>query len=198
MPELLAGSQDSGTNLLAFAFIALAVLSAALLVRARIQSRGSRAVERTLNTIGRSFFAIYRVDWRQGRYRTVKSAPDVDTALGDRGSYEHLLAVLSEHVHADTLEDFRRNLSLDNIKRSVQGGATETGGRYQREFPDGAHWVSVRVIFDPDMSGQEVIMCFSVIDGRMHEEIRRQELLQNALEAAQQASRHKSIFFSNI
>lgn len=97
MSELLAGSQDSGTNLLAFAFIALAVLSAVLLVRARIQSRGARAVERTLNTIGRSFFAIYRVDWRQGRYRTVKSAPDVDTALGDRGSYEHLLAVWSEH-----------------------------------------------------------------------------------------------------
>ena len=185
--------------------IALAVIGLALvltlagsMIREYLGERMIKHTSDTLKILGDTFYAIYRVNYEEGTYETVKSSDDVKGQLGRRGTYEHLLQVVKEVVEERVYEEFEHSFSLNNIHRLVENQIFEYGGDYQRKFGEEYKWVSIKIIYNRALNLNEVIMCFREIDTEKRMQLQNQLLLENALNTAKQAAQKKNVFFSNV
>lgn len=187
-------------TILALAAFSLLLVVAVIVVALREHLR-NRKIERTAETLralGDTFYAIYRIDLKEGTYETVKSSEDVRSTLGDHGSYQHLIDTMSEVVEAKTYAVFEDSFSLENICRLADEGASEFGGDYQRRFGDAFKWVSIKVTFSDGLGHDEVIMSFREIDEEKRRQMQQQALLENALNSAKQTAKRKNDFFSKV
>ena len=111
--------------------VALGIAMAGIMLHNRANERKMRSVNESLQILGDSYYAIYRVNYREGTYQTVKGSPDVREQLGQQGRYEHLLEVVKRVVDETTHEEFERNLSADRIRSLIEQG----GLRFWRGLP---------------------------------------------------------------
>lgn len=197
--QILYGSNNStAMYLLAgiFGFLLLAVIISIL--REYGEKRKVKYISDTLQILGDTYYAIYRIDFEEGTYATIKSAPDLADPLGKTGKYEHLLRTLSLVVEDNTYEEFKKNFTLENIRQLIHSHIYEFGGDYQRRFLQGRKWVSIKIVYNKALGLNEVIMCFREIDVKKKKELRQRELLEQALENAKRAASKKTMFFSNM
>ncbi len=185
--------------------VALAVIGLALIltlagsmIRAYLGERMVKHTSDTLKILGDTFYAIYRVNYEEGTYETVKSSDDVKEQLGRRGSYQHLLEVVKEVVEERVYEEFEQSFSLENIHRLVENQIFEYGGDYQRKFGEESKWVSIKIIYNKALNLNEVIMCFREIDAQKRIQLQNQLLLENALSSAKQVAKKKNALFSSV
>ena len=197
--QILYGS-DSSTSmyLLAGIFLILLVAVIVSILREYAEKRRVKYISDTLQILGDTYYAIYRINLETGIYETIKSAPDLADPLGQRGKYEHLLHTLSLVVENNTYEEFQKNFTLDNIRQLIRSQIYEFGGDYQRRFLQGRKWVSIKIVYNKALGLDEVIMCFREIDVKKKKELRQRELLEQALENAKRAASKKTMFFSNM
>lgn len=157
-----------------------------------------RRISDTVNILGNSYYGIYRVNYVQGTYETVKSSEDVADRLGREGDYGVLMEVMRELVDEQTNEDFQKSFSLENIRRLVEKGIYDFGGDYKRLFGDHYRWVNARMICSSSLGLDEVIICFREVDAEKQLQLKQQMLLESALESARKSARDKSMFFSHV
>ncbi|MDN0063992.1 hybrid sensor histidine kinase/response regulator [Collinsella ihumii] len=185
-----------------FALIALCALLLGVVIytvlRERKSSRAMHESEDIIRILGNTYFGIYRINYLDQTYTTVKASPDTAAAMGKSGTYAHFMDEMRKVVQEETFERFAESFSCENIRRREQEGVTEFGGRYLRRFGDEYRWVSVASITNAEISNGEAIICFRAVDNAMREEMQRQELLESALETARQATSRQQRFFSNI
>ena len=151
----------------------------------------------TLQILGDTFYAIYRVDYKTGLYETIKSSPDVADSLKKHGTFDDLMEVMEKFVEPKTFQEFRESFSPQNIQHLVEEGIFEFGGDYRRRFGEEYRWVSVRAIYNQGLDINEVILCFRDIHREKQIQLQQQQLLENALATARQNAHKKSAFFSN-
>lgn len=178
--------------------LALYLAIAAVLIRGYLDARKVKHVQDTLQILGDTYYAIYRINCETERYEVIKSQKDVKEQLGDVGEYQYLLKVMGRVVDRDTYEKFCSSFSIENIRKLVADKTGEFGGDYQRKFEDGFHWVNVQLIYKEALGLNEVILCFRDIDLEKRRQIQQHMLLENALESARQTAQAKSMFFSNV
>lgn len=99
---------------------------------------------------------------------------------------------------SSTYQAFERGFSLDNIRQRAEQGVKDYGGDYQRLFGDTYRWVNIRTLYDPELSKDEVILCFRDVDEEKRQELQHTIILQEALDAAKKSTKAKSEFFSRI
>lgn len=186
-------------------FIFLAAVSGLLLLGLlvlfivdRIRTASMRTKEKTLQIIGNSFYCILKINFVEGTYQTIKAAPDKARELGRKGSLEKLYASMRPLVDEATFEAFTQSFSEESLARLVTDRVTAFGGEFRRRFPDGERWVRVRVMADPDLNDNEVIMTFREFEEDMHKQRQRLELLESSLATAQEVAENQSAFFRNI
>lgn len=175
----------------------LAVIAGSIMLSGYFSDRKADQIAQTLQILGDSYYAIYRIDLNNETYITVKGSADVKEALGDSGSYRHLLDVVKEVVDETTHEKFEENLSIDNIRRLIRDGVYDFGGDYQRNFGGEYKWVNIQVLYNEGAHVNEVILAFREIDRDKRRELQQHALLQNALAASRQTVQQKTMFFSN-
>lgn len=178
--------------------LALVVAIVAVLIRGYLETRRVKHTQDTLQILGDTYYAIYRINCETETYEVIKSMDDVRNELGEAGDYSHLLEVLGRVVDQDTYREFRESFSIENIRKLVEDKTGEFGGEYQRKFPDGYRWVNVRTIYSETLNLNEVILCFREIDMEKKRQIQQQILLETALENARETAREKNKFFSNV
>lgn len=198
LKQILYGANNASMYLLVGIFMILLVAVIVSILREYAEKQKVKYISDTLQILGDTYYAIYRINFEDGDYETIKSSPDLASPLGKSGRYDHLLDVLSRVVEDNTYEEFRKNFNLENIRKLVQSHIYEFGGDYQRHFQDGHKWVSIKIVYNEGLDLNEVIMCFREIDMEKKKELRQHELLEQALENAKRAASKKTMFFSNM
>lgn len=196
--KILIDGWNSVILTLVFVSLALFIAIGVVLIRGYMAARRVKHVQDTLQILGDTYYAIYRINCETETYEVIKSQEDVRDKLGHTGEYPHLLQVMGEVVEQETYEEFCRSFSIENIRKLVENKTGEFGGDYQRKFADGFHWVNVQLIYKQALGLNEVILCFRDIDLEKRRQVQQHILLENALESARETAQEKSIFFSNV
>lgn len=197
---ILQEGWDSTLLAIAGVFVAVLLVAVAFMVRSFVDERKARHTADTLKLLGDTFFAIYRINYQNGTYETIKCSDDVREKLGDhvqRGDYHHLMGIVKQYVDDKTFTEFKKSFSLENIRSLIDEGINDFGGDFRRTFSDGVRWVSIRVIHNSDLKLNEVVMCFRDVDREKKRELMRNELLENALASARSTVERKASFFSS-
>ena len=175
----------------------LLLIAGLIMIKGHMSGKKIRHISDTLQLLGDSYYAIYRVNFRQGTYESIKSSDDITNILGASGDYEHLINTVKQVVDHNTYEDFEQSFSLENIRKLIASGTYNFGGDYKRKFRDEYKWVSIQIVYNKNMHLDEVIMCFRDINAQKHKELQQLILLENALSSAKKTVQQKNLFFSN-
>ncbi len=195
---ILHGDTDWIFLFLLMTSIFLLLAAAVSAARAFIGGERLRRTSDTVMILGDSYYGIYRVNYELGTYETVKGAEDVIGLLGREGPYERILQVIGELVEPGTNEEFRKNFSLENIRRLAEEGVGDFGGDYKRRFGNVYKWVSARMIYSRSLGYNEVILCFREVEKEKQDQLNQKMLLESALETARKSAKERNLFFSSV
>ena len=195
--SILMGEQNTIIYLMGAASLIAYLALIFLMVQEMIRNRKMRIADETIHILGDSFYAIYRINFRTGRYNVLKTHPTT-AFLPASGSYDLLLQTVGSVVQPSTLRAFEASFSLESIRQRTSQGIADYGGDYQRRFGDTYRWVNIRTLYDQNVSPNEVIFCFRDVDEEKRRELQHTILLQDALSAAQKSTKAKSAFFSSM
>ena len=196
--SILMGEEN--TLIFVVAGVALLLFLALTLVTVQdfFRSRRMKMADDTAHMLGDSFYSIYRVNFRTGSYTAIKNHESIEDRVSATGDYAKLLERVSEVVRPDTFRAFENSFSLESIRSRIEQGIVEHGGDYQRRFREGYRWVNIRTLYNPEVSRDEVILCFRDVDEEKRRELQHTILLQDALDAARRSTKSKSEFFSRM
>ena len=194
---ILQDGWDRAIIILSVICTVLVIVVLFIMIHGYFRDRKTRQLYETLQMLGDSYYAIYRVNFRTTTYISIKSTDDTKELLGDSGSYHHLLDVLRGVVDKSTHERFEEDLSADSIRKFIEDGIYDFGGDYQRNFNGTFKWVKIQVLYNPALHIDEVILAFREIDSSKRKELQQHILLENALDAAKKTVQQKTLFFSN-
>lgn len=196
--KILMDGWNSVILVLAAISLALVVAVVAVLIRGYLNARKVKHVQDTLQILGDTYYAIYRINCETENYEVIKSRQDLKEQLGKAGEYQHLIDVMGQVVDQDTYQEFCQSFSIDNIRKLVAAKTGGFGGDYQRKFEGGYRWVNAQMIYKEGLGLNEVIMCFRDIDMEKRRQIQQQILLESALESARETAYEKGMFFSRV
>ena len=185
---------------LLFGLVMLVWVAALFLVTWR-NLRLDQAVERTNETVrvlGNSYYALYRVNYRDDTYEMIKGSEYVRSFLPPNGPYPELLRVTGEVIEPAAFTEFQESFSSDSIRNLVSNRVRDYGGDFLRRFGEEYRWVSVRVLFDESLSPDEVVLCFREVDQEKHRQFQERKLLEDALASSRQSEKAKQSFFNNM
>lgn len=173
------------------------IIAMAMWLRDRKLSRATRRSGEILQVMGNIYYAFYRINIVEGTYELTKPSDYVRERLTDHtGDYNRLLEVITSALDDWTGEDFVKNFSLENIRQLDKQQSRDFGGEFLRRFGDEEHWISVRLLIDPEIMPGEAVICFRDIEKEKEEQQQQVYLLKGALAAAEQSERSQKQFFS--
>ena len=121
--------------------------------------------------------------------------------IREDGAYSQLYESFIPTVHPDSLEEFKRRFSLENLRRTLGKERPEVFMDTRQMLTDGQyHWTSIQIIYvdNPYSEDDLAILLSRRIDEQRYEEEQKRQALQSALEGARAASMAKSQFLSNM
>lgn len=196
--SILMGDRSIVIYIIAAIAVLLFAALAFLTLRDIAQNRRVKRADDTAHMLGDSFYAIFRVNFRQGVYEAIKVYPDIHGILPRRGDYSLVLNAIRPLVKSSTYQAFEQSFSLESICKRVMQGMPDYGGDYQRKFDGVYRWVNIRTLYDAKVAPDEVILCFRDVDEEKRREFDHLSLLQDALDAATASTRARSEFFSRM
>lgn len=177
--------------------IAIVVMVLALLRDQRMR-RYIKGKNDTINILGNSYYAMYRIKIDEGIYEMTKGSEYVRKRLPYRGSYEKLVGVLVDCMDEETGRDFEKSFSLSHVRRLAQQQTIDFGGDFHRLFGDEYRWVNVRLVQDPVRSPGEAVLCFRDVEEEKKRQFQHIELMEDALAAADASEKSQKQFFSSM
>lgn len=195
--SILGDLRPFGSVSMLILVISLLVLAVTIWREKRYNDRIGRANE-TVQVLGNSYYALYRVDCADGTYEMIKSAPPVQGHLPEKGNYADLMQVVKEVMEPGAYTEFRQSFSLENIRHLVETHTADFGGDFQRRFGNEYRWVNVRVLFDETLAPEEVVLCFREIGQERQRQMEERRVLEDALELARRNETAKQAFFSSM
>ena len=118
-----------------------------------------------------------------------------------RGTLDALVENAENNIAGEDREKFRRFFDPEAIKNSMAAGGKELYVELRRKGSDGLfHWVSYHGIHVEPDAGQDTlfILLVKILDEQRAEQARQEQILRDALAAAQSASKAKSDFLSRM
>lgn len=152
----------------------------------------------TIQMLGNSYYAIYRIKMEDSTYEMIKGSEYVRQRLPYNGPYEELLNVLISCMNEETRWDFAKSFSLENIHALAQKKTRDFGGDFLRLFDDEYRWVNVRLVQDPEHSPGEAVLCFREVEEEKQRQLQSIRVMEDALEAADASEKSQKQFFSSM
>lgn len=196
--QILLGEMNGFMLLLTALFTGLFLIMAAVVIRSAVNERKMRRISEAMQTLGDTYYAIYRVNFTKGTYETIKTVSDMEQKVGRGGSYETLMDAVKRVVDDGVWEEFYNSFSCENIRRLIQEKVTDFGGDYRRKFGDAWRWVNIRVIYNEVLGHDEAILCFREVDAEKKAQMDQQLLLETSLETARKNMKERNLFFSSV
>lgn len=159
-----------------------------------------------IRTLSSMFFATYYADLEQDTFRSVTQLPEVEKVLEDKIDYATGLKTYAENfIHPDDREEYLRVLGIENLRRTLSRKNPYVTMSY-RKLPAGADarpdeygWIrGTAVMSQADAQGKvrSIVYAAQDITESKRKEMREQQALQAACEAADQANASKQEFLS--
>lgn len=196
--DILLGDRNAAANVLAGVGVLLFVVLTAMVIRDLQQNKRIKKAGNTIRILSDSFYAVYRVNFREGTYEAIKMSRDLEPQMPRTGGYDFLLATVKQVVESGTYQEFELNFSLESIRQRVSEHIADYGGDYRRRFGEIYKWVNIRTLYDEKLAPDEVILCFRDVDIEKRQQLQHTIILQEALEAAKKSTKAKSDFFSSM
>ena len=152
----------------------------------------------TVQMLGNSYYAIYRIDLENSTYEMIKGSADVEQMLPYSGPYEELLRVLVGVINEGFRKEFAESFSLQNIQELTRKEIMDYGGDFLRIFGDVHKWVNVRLVQDPQHSPGKAALCFREMEEEKQRQLQNIQLLEEALKAADASKKSQKEFFSGM
>lgn len=195
---VLMGERNLPVMVLAVVSALVMAAMVIMVIRDLVNNRRIQRADSTIHILGDSFYAIYRVNYKNGTYETIKLSPDMEGTLAESGDYQGLIDTIGTLVEPDTFHEFALAFSLESIRQRVAARIPDYGGDYQRRFGDVYKWVNVRTLYDGTRAPDEVILCFREVDLEKRQQLQHVRILQEALDTAKKSTKAKNAFFSNM
>ena len=196
--DILLGDRNAAANVLAGVGVLLFVVLTAMVIRDLQQNKRIKKAGNTIRILSDSFYAVYRVNFREGTYEAIKMSRDLESQMPRTGGYDFLLATVKQVVESGTYQEFELSFSLESIRQRVSEHIADYGGDYRRRFGEIYKWVNIRTLYDEKLAPDEVILCFRDVDIEKRQQLQHTIILQEALEAAKKSTKAKSDFFSSM
>ncbi len=152
----------------------------------------------TIQVLGNSYYALYRVNFLRETYECIKPSAYVQGRIPPTGPYADLLQAAIDVIEPEAREEYIRSFSCENIRTLVSQKVRDFGGEFRRLFGDDYRWVSIRVLFDDVLAPEEVVLCFREIEHEKLLQLAERSLLRDSLERARRSEQAKQSFFSNM
>lgn len=159
-----------------------------------ISRKKSQDMSETLQILGDSYYAMYQIYLDKQQYRMIKQSEYMNINIPSTGSYIQLLHGMKDHLDDSSYRQLLESFSLKHIEELIASNVNDFGGDCKSRQNE---WINVRIVHDPSLEGNKLIMCFRQIDLQKQKELERQDLLENALQVANQTVKKKMDFFSN-
>ena len=196
--SILIGEKNTVVYLIAGMALVTFLVLVFMTIQDALRNRRIKKADDTAHMLGDSFYAIYRVNFVDETYETFKTYDNLQSNKPQCGRYDVLLKAISSVVKPSTFQALEASFSLESIRQRVEQGIADYGGDYQRRFGDTYRWVNIRTLYDPDLTPNEVILCFRDVDAEKRRELSNMIILQEALNSAQKSTKAKSEFFSRM
>lgn len=196
--DILMGDRNTALNVLAGVGVLLFGVLTAMVIRDLQQNKRIKKAGNTIQILSDSFYAVYRVNFREGTYEALKMSKDLKAQTPQTGGYDFLLATVKQVVESGTYQEFELSFSLESIRQRVSEHIADYGGDYRRRFGEIYKWVNIRTLYDEKLAPDEVILCFRDVDIEKRQQLQHTIILQEALEAAKKSTKAKSDFFSSM
>lgn len=157
----------------------------------KINTRMERANE-TVQALGNSYYALYRVNFQQNTYELIKGPKQ--TPIPSTGNYSDLLRLAGNVIEANAYQEFLENFSAENIRRLVSRQTRDFGGDFLRRFGEDYRWVNARILYDESLSPEEVVLSFREVDQEKQQQLKERKLLEDSLEITRQNEASKQSF----
>ncbi len=157
-----------------------------------------RHIDETVQILGNSYYAFYRVDLKRETYEMIKGADYVKDVLPPKGRYEDLLVIFERLIREDAYEEFLESFSIRNVRKQIENGVTDFGGDFQRIFENQWKWVNVHILYVPSICKGEAVLCFRQVEEEKQRQLRQMALLEDSLKAAHASDQSQKQFFSGI
>lgn len=159
-----------------------------------------------IRTLGGMFFATYYVDLELDTYRSVTHLQEVEKALGNRMIYSEGIRTYAEHfIHPDDRREYLEILSISNLRRTLNRRHPYVTMAYRKlprnpvAGPEDYGWIRITAIMSQaDAAGQarSIVYAAQDVTESKRKEMREQQALQAACEAADYANASKQEFLS--
>ncbi len=171
-----------------------------------MRRKGEQEQEDIIRSLGSMFFATYYVDLEQNTFRSVTQLDEVERALDGEADYTAgIRAYAGRFVHPFDREEYLRVLSIENLQRTLSRKQPYVTLAY-RKMPDRENmrpeeygWIrSTAVLSQTDGEGRPAAIVYVAQDvsESKRKEMREQQALEAACEAADHANASKQEFLS--
>lgn len=162
--------------------------------------------EDIIRTLGGMFFATYYADLEQDTFRSVTQLQEVEKTLEGKVDYATGLKIYAENfVHPDDRAEYLEVLSIQNLRRTLSKKQPYVTLAYRRlpKHPDAKPeeygWIRSTAIMsqaNPDGTVHSIVYAAQDVTQSKRKEMREQQALQAACEAADHANASKQEFLS--
>lgn len=173
-----------------------------------LRLKGEREQADIVRSLGGMFFATYYADLEQDIFRSVTQLKEVGKALEGRVNYETGLKTYAENfVHPDDREEYLRLLSAANLRRTLNAKNPYVTMAYRKlpkeqdTRPEEYGWIRSTAVMsqtDADGKARSIVYAAQDVTESKRKEMREQQALQAACEAADHANASKQEFISSM
>ncbi len=160
--------------------------------------RGEREHAEVVNSLSTIYSTIFRAELDTGRYEVLTSVPLMEEVAPVRGLFRDVKdRILTSFVAPEFREAMSEFLNFDTLAERLQGVNTITMDYKASE----EQWIQARIIVkrrDQKGIARELLYVARDITKEKLRDFEQQEALSQALAAAQQASRAKTVFLSSM
>ena len=176
----------------------LFIILTILIIQDFKQSRIIKSSDGIIQILSNSYVAIYKINFIEKTYEAVKKANTVDINLPNKGCYNILVDKVMGMTSEETFNEIKLNYSLDTIIKRVENDAFSYGGDYRLLVNDSYKWINIGIIYNKEISENEVILCFKEVDAEKKKQLQTMIFLQDAVDIAKKNEKAKSDFFSHM
>lgn len=145
-----------------------------------------------------TFYAVYRINLKEGSYQMIKGSTEMQSYLPPEGSYEEMMTGFDQVVAKDLAEELQNSFSLAHIRQLAKEKVRNYGGDFLRMMNGEEKWVNISFILSDSLGEEEAILAFRQIDIEKRRQLEHTRILEEALEAADASERSQHQFFSNM
>ncbi|MFG6332877.1 MAG: response regulator [Lachnospiraceae bacterium] len=171
-----------------------------------LRKKEEQEQEDIIRTLGGMFFATYYADLEQDTFRSVTQLQEVEKVLDGKVAYATGIRTYAENfIHPDDREEYLHVLSIENLRRTLSRKQPYVTLAYRRLptksdiRPEEYGWIRSTAIMSqagPDGKARSIVYAAQDVTESKRKEMREQQALQAACEAADHANASKQEFLS--